>query len=940
MMDQTHRRARWPIRIITLVALFALLLGVVPVTAQVAPEAPAAGQQTPAQGRAAGRLIFLPLTAREVRSEPPPPPVVNAELFLRPVPLEQVQRASSLSVEFRFTNQDQITAPSTQFSLFYPSRLLIFTDTALADGDRRVSFDDEQVTVQVVNVAPGETRRGRINFFVRGNAREGDLIGLFATFSCPAGACRSNFAEVQVVRNESEGGVSGGLFNLTVSPDQGPPGTAHTFTGGFYVPGEEVVTWLNTTSGSEALPITTTADGEGRIRIVFGSGALAPGYYSLVAHGRQSGVEGVGAFIVTGSRSNMVAGFGLSGGLDLPAAVVATAPLVAPAAAPAQSFGAGGLAGVVRNAAGAGLAGVTLAVLNADDRIVATATSRADGVYFVPAGLASGEYRVRAQPSLSSDPALRLYAAATVGPVTVSAPEMTRDVDVSLPAAGGFAGTVQAAGPLAGVRVVAFDSAGEAAAAALTDARGAYTLAHLPAGSYTLIFDPRPAPGGGSYGVVRLNDQTVTPGQISAGVDVTLSASVQSGTISGRVTDAITGQGIPDVIVIFDDADTDGFSVAHTEADGSYASGPLDPGTYTVQFVTLTSERATTARYLSEYYPGRAVYSLAERVPVVAGAAVTGINAGLRLGASISGTVSGDGAGALQGVFVVAYDASDPARPPRATAVTDAAGRYTLRGLPAGQYTVEFITAVSRNSTSRQFQSAVYDPNGTTPPNPTAVQVRAGEGRAGIDITLGRGAQVSGRVTDAATGAGVAGVYAVLIDQFTGRPVSVGLTDAEGNFVTSGVNRGVYRLKFTTVFALDRTARTYVDAWWNEGGGSSNPDEAESFVVVDVNVTGLDVRLQQGGTISGRVTAADTGAGLAGVFAVARAGDVAVATASTDGAGRYTLAGLPVGSYTVEFVTLAAPLLRVRTYTGTSIPTVTVGPGADTPGINAVLSVP
>jgi len=939
-MNQTHCCARWPGRAITLVVLFALLAGVIPVAAEVAPQPPAAGQQAPAQSRAAGRLIFLPLTARDVRTEPPPPPVVNADLFLRPVPLEQVQRASALSVEFRFTNQDQIVAPSTQFSLFYPSRLLIFTDTALADGDGRVSFDDEQVTVRVVNVAPGETRRGRINFFVRGNAREGDLIGLFATFPCPAGTCRSNFAEVQVVRNESEGGVSGGLFNLTVSPDQGPPGTAHTFTGNFYAPGEEVVTWLNTTSGTESLPITTTADGEGRIRIVFGSGALAPGYYSLVAHGRQSSVEGVGAFIVSGTRSNLASGLGLSGGLDLAVAGAAAAPLVAPAAAPAQSFGAGGLAGVVRNAAGAGVAGVTLAVLDADGRIVATATSRADGGYFVPTGLASGQYRVRAQPSLNSDPALRLAAATTVGPVTVSAPEMTRDVDVSLPAAGGFAGTVQAAGPLAGVRVVAFDSAGEAAAAALTDASGAYTLAHLPAGSYSLVFDPRSAPGGGSYGVTRLSDRTVTIGQISTGVDVTLSAAARSGTISGRVTDAVTGLGIPDVIVVFDDADSDGFGVAHTEADGRYASGPLDPGNYTVQFLTLTSERATTARYLSEYYPGRAVYGLAERVPVAAGAAVSGINASLRLGASISGTVSGDGAGALQGVFVVAYDASDPARPARATAVTDAAGRYTLRGLPAGQYTVEFITAVSRNSASRQFQRALYDPNGNAPPNPTPVQVRAGEGRAGIDITLGRGAQVGGRVTDAVTGAGVAGVYAVLIDQFTGQPVSVGLTDADGNFLTSGVNRGVYRLKFTTVFALDPTARTYVDAWWNESGGTPNPDEAASFVVVDVNVPGLDVRLQQGGTISGRVTAADTGAGLAGVYAVARANGVAVATASTDGAGRYTLAGLPVGSYTVEFVTLTAPLLRVRTYAGTSIPTVAVSAGADTPEVNAVLSAP
>ncbi len=275
-------------RIALLVALLAALLAALPVVAQEAPPAgPVGDEALPQQG--GGQVVYLPV----IRRGP-----ANVQLALRPVPLQQVQRGTILSVEFRLTNVDQAVAPSTLLSLAYSSRLTIFTETALAPGDTQVSFDDTRVTVRVNNVPPGQTRTGRINFFVRRDAPVGDRIPLYATFQCPAGLCRTALVQVEIIRNEEEG--VGGIFNLTVSPDRGPPGTAHVFTADFFSPGEEIVTWLNTETDVVPLDITTTADGAGRIRIVFGSGGLSPGFYSLVAHGERSDITGVGAFIVTG----------------------------------------------------------------------------------------------------------------------------------------------------------------------------------------------------------------------------------------------------------------------------------------------------------------------------------------------------------------------------------------------------------------------------------------------------------------------------------------------------------------------------------------------------------------------------------------------------------------------------------------------------------------
>ncbi len=325
---------------------------------------------------------------------------------------------------------------------------------------------------------------------------------------------------------------------------------------------------------------------------------------------------------------------------------------------------------------------------------------------------------------------------------------------------------------------------------------------------------------------------------------------------------------------------------------------------------------------------------------LAAGESKAGIDATLATGGSISGSVTGSGA-PLADVFVVASGADGR---PAAIARSDAAGAYGLRGLRAGDYTLEFFTAFSTNEATRAYQGASYDPNGLTPPNPTPVTVGAGAETTGIDVALGVGIRVVGTVSAEDSGVGLPGVFVIVYDASTGRPASAAISDAEGRYSSSGLSRGPYKLRYATIFSPSPTARSYIDEFFNN---ASSLDTAQSVLVVDPGPRTLNVALARGGTISGRVTAAGSGRGLAGVAVVARQGGQIQGVVTTDETGAYSVPGLAAGDHTVEFITSVASEPEVRRYSGELYDNQTLGGAGtpvlvvveqDTPNINAELA--
>lgn len=900
--------------VVTILALLATLIGVSAAWARVP-----AGDL--AQNRNTGRLYYLPAVMNG-RETTVPPASIRADLSIRPVPLRQVQRGKDLSVEYRFRNDSNSTI-TDRFSLFYQDRLLNF-EWLDASNDAYIFHNNQRVEVEVRNVAPGETRTGRINFLVLREAPVGSVIGLYALYTCQTGAtCQSNYAEVEVIAGDNEN--NGGTFTMSVSPDRGPAGTAHTFEGSRFTPGEEYRTWLNTPNGVKPLDITGRADNSGRIRFTFGTAGLGQGFYSMVAHGVRSNVQNVGPFIVqvNGQPSSLAAAApALAGGADL----AASASLQAPE--PALEVGAGGVAGRVLDGSGNGVTGVVVEVRNADGNVAAVARTRTNGVYVVPTGLATGQYTVTAKPGLS--PSLPLYSKAITGPVSITSPDLVNNVNLTIVAAGGLSGKVTGGGSaVAGVRVTA--SAGDVAAGAdVTDATGTYTITNLPTGTYTLTFDPSPMARSGLYAKGSLAGQAVTAGTVSPVADFALSSSTTTGVISGKVIDDATAAGIGDVLVVISLV-TDTLrtsetfvSVAQTADDGTYTSGPLPPDDYRVQFLTLFSDVVTTTRYLSEYFDNAATFADSDQVTVTAGASVTA-DAGLALGARISGAVAGGEAAPLAQVPVVARDGDGVMR---GIAVTDAAGAYTIYGLAAGSYTVEALASRSPDAASRAYFDGSYDTDPATPPAATPVGVTAGATVTGINVTLGPGVQITGKVTAANSGVALDQVIVVVIDDsVVGQPEILGAsrTDSAGSYSTQALGPGAYKLLFTTIFSLDATSRTYQDEYYNDAATL----EAATPILVGKSLGSKqvdDVSLQPGGAVAGRVSASDTGAGLAGVFVLASIGTDFVGGTITDGAGGYDIEGLPAGTVTLTLTTSYSPDSVTRTYADTTdTAAVTVG---------------
>ncbi|MCU1418141.1 MAG: hypothetical protein JWP32_2315 [Schumannella sp.] len=132
-----------------------------------------------------------------------------------------------------------------------------------------------------------------------------------------------------------------------------------------------------------------------------------------------------------------------------------------------------------------------------------------------------------------------------------------------------------------------------------------------------------------------------------------------------------------------------------TSSTGVYTMRDLEPGTYRLQFAP-----SNLSGYLSEFSGNTPVFASAAALNIGLGATVS-YNAALAVGGSISGTVglhdnTAPGTGAVQPYGITAYayaikpgGALDTDIAPFASRQTTSTGKWTIPGLPAGQYKVK-----------------------------------------------------------------------------------------------------------------------------------------------------------------------------------------------------------------------------------------------------------
>lgn len=258
---------------------------------------------------------------------------------------------------------------------------------------------------------------------------------------------------------------------------------------------------------------------------------------------------------------------------------------------------------------------------------------------------------------------------------------------------------------------------------AQTGADGSYTVGGLPSGTYKVQFFEKTANNAGAGITKWYNDRfdAATADSVSVG-QTDVDAVFNGASISGTVTDS-AGEKIAGVIVkAYDSSGSLAATSPATGTDGEYTVVGLQRDSYTLYF------QADGTGYSSEWYNNQTEEKSADAVDITSlGDALTGKDAELDLGVSISGSVTikaGDSDPVpLEGGLVAVYDSADSSLL-RGTATTGADGIYEVTGLPAGgTFKVRFFRKTTANG-SGYGTSEWYDDQ---PNFDQATEVQAGD---------------------------------------------------------------------------------------------------------------------------------------------------------------------------------------------------------------------
>ncbi len=362
----------------------------------------------------------------------------------------------------------------------------------------------------------------------------------------------------------------------------------------------------------------------------------------------------------------------------------------------AQLHKGGAISGVARDAeTGQPASGVSVCAYDAHGEAELCTSTGADGSYGLY-GVAAGNATVGFETTHASGAYFPQYfdevsTASEAREVPVEVGHTTAAVDASIfanahPGDGATAGTVtdaSSSAPIAGVEVCAYDVASEGlfGECTLSAADGRYFLSGLPSGDYELEFSSPPN-GTVSYLSVLYEEGRpvkVAADALAAGRDARLVAGAR---LTGTVTNAATGRPVQGVGACAEDEEREVAICAPSTADGSYAITGVPAGSYKVVFY------AAGAGFANQYYDEADTPASAETIALSGGETVGAIDARLQAGGSISGLVTSGATGRpLADVLVCALSREEAAVE---CAVSGVDGRYTIEGIPPGQWRVGF----------------------------------------------------------------------------------------------------------------------------------------------------------------------------------------------------------------------------------------------------------
>jgi hypothetical protein len=324
--------------------------------------------------------------------------------------------------------------------------------------------------------------------------------------------------------------------------------------------------------------------------------------------------------------------------------------------------------------------------------------------------------------------------------------------------------------------------------------------------------------------------------------------STPEGVITGQVT--MGGKAAPGIPVALMPADPtflnqrrEPVSRTTTGADGQFRITGIAPGQYNIVPLAPSLFGPITTNF---GLPGKSV-------TVAEGETVDGVDIALKPGGVITGRIlDADSRPIIGGRVNLTYLDSNGRKSPLFLPnffmfETDDRGVYRIYGLPEGRYLISIGEANDENrgrfGPGRSSYNRVFHPDTTDEASAAVIDLSAGREVTGIDITVGRpekSYEVTGRIVEADTGKPVPNMrysYGTVGDegQLSGGIFVGTISDQKGEFHIGGVLPGRYAVYPTTF------------------GENNYYGDPIIFDVRDGNVSGLEIKVRQGASISGKV---------------------------------------------------------------------------------------
>jgi hypothetical protein len=365
---------------------------------------------------------------------------------------------------------------------------------------------------------------------------------------------------------------------------------------------------------------------------------------------------------------------------------------------------------------------------------------------------------------------------------------------------GQITGTVTSvlAAPVEGIRVTATGASETNSGfygSTTSNAGGEYTVSGLPSGEYHVEFSTVHGSSpdyltqyySGKESFSGAEAVTVTAPATTGEVNAELQTPQTPGEITGTVTSAVTKAPIEHAEVDVYEAATRRFVIrSTTNTQGGYTVSGLAPGEYKVEFSPTGG-----LNYVAQFYNDKGSFAVAEAVQVSSGATTVGIDAALQESGEITGEVTtetGQGIGIIE---VVVYEAGAAGKKV-AEAQTHEGGGYTVTGLRAGEYVVEFYSGLP-GSNGKNYATQYY-PGQSARSSAHPVKVAEGATVSGVNAKLQSGGGISGTVRN--TSAEPIGGVAVVVYDSEGGEVHTSYTEANGEYTVWGLASGQYKVQF------------------------------------------------------------------------------------------------------------------------------------------------